>query len=235
MSAEMTAAGANTADLAIQDEVFNELTKTNSFLPRMELFTGKRELCGSGKFPINHFGLVVAKNQIKDLGLTVPAYLLAYRSRAIDFTPDEKGKLQSSFDAKSELFIRIKKQADTKMPEGTLNNCIAGIEWLAYHPIHKAMTIMCASKSWKAICQSMLVYMTNKKFVKFDSFWKTQGKFSWQAPKVEMLENGDFELPSIDEQAELIETFKNQEAYIDDKDLEGDVQVEGQTTGEGGR
>ncbi len=226
MSAVVDTTGAATGDLAVRDEHFDALTKTNAFLPRMELFTGKRNLVASGKFPMNHFGMVKGKNQITDLGLETPAYILDYRYRAINFKPADSTKLiESSFDPTSDLFKAIKTQADKKMPEGQLNDCIAGIEWLLIHPTFKAVTLMCASKSWKAICESLRVYMTAKKFVKFSSFFKTAGKFSWQSPSVEMLEKGDFPLPPDEELAEIIEFFKNQDTYITEKDLEGDVKV----------
>lgn len=229
----MSAAETNASNsaLATPDDAFEQLTKTNSYLPRLELFTGKRNLCADGTIPVNNYGLVKAKNEIVILGKQVIGYLLAYRPRAINFKPkpgpDGKSKvIESSFDEKSDLFKEIQLQAAKKMPEGVLNDCICGIEWLFYHPQYKAITIMCASKSWKAICGSMKVYMDNKKFIRLDSFWKTMGKFSWQAPKVEMLEGGDFTLPGQEALDDMIDTFKNATDFVSDKDLEGDIKVD---------
>src|SRR4051812_29903731 len=88
----------------------NELSKiatSVNFLPRVQLFGGSAAPVKRQKFPIGHFGLVTAKDQIEDLGEEFDFLPLQVRAHAMDMSRKAEGIYVNSFDMASDLFQNI--------------------------------------------------------------------------------------------------------------------------------
>lgn len=98
------------------------------FLPRMQLFSTSSDVVKQGDFPMNHYGLVVSKEDIIDLGREVDVAFLGYRPRAIDAS--DKNNIRASSIIKGDLFKEIQvKQATIKN-----SGCMWGPEFLLWIP-----------------------------------------------------------------------------------------------------
>jgi len=154
-------------------KTFVDIASASSFLPRLQLFTSNSTACKSGKFPINHYGLVRGKDQIEDLGTEIYCLPMSYRYKAMNTTSDP---IITVFDPHSELFIDLKAKAD--IPD---SGCVYGVEFLVWLADRETFaTLYLASKSARQEAQNVLALLN--KPMKLGSKFIEKKKFSWQAP-----------------------------------------------------
>lgn len=109
-----------------------EILTAGTWLPRLQLFISNSEAVKSEQIGMNHYGLVVGKDQIEDLGREVDVLLITIRPRALDTS--DRDNIRASSDRNSELFQEIKDTADTVKGK---SGCIYGPEFLIYVPSRK--------------------------------------------------------------------------------------------------
>lgn len=170
-------------------------TRKTTFHPRLKFYTNAAKVVKQKKFPENHYGLIVSKEETLDLGETFVAVPLGYRYKALDFR--EQGKVYSHYDPNSPEFRACKAEAEKKRPPGEMSGCMAGIEFLLSINVEGKGpvlgTILCSSASWKAVAGKLNGMM--RKFVLFGSTL-IDGKFTYQAPTVAHF-SGSFDLGDL--------------------------------------
>lgn len=201
-----------------QDNAFAQFTR--AYLPRLELFSMARSIVKEGKVTPNVFGLVIEKDKIREIGKEADIFVLGYRFAAMDFSDLKKIKI--CYDEKSAEFKRIQAQSQVKAPEGEMNGCTCGPQFLIVVRDHGFATLMCGGQSWKDISDQIRVAGANRKFGTLTNYIKKRGAFAWQAPDYRIIE-GSFGLPPHEDMIRQIEIFKSVEAVeVKDEDLEGD-------------
>ncbi len=204
-------------------EMFDAMTSP-AYLPRLELFTASKNLCKAGKFTVNNWGIVKAKDRVVDIGPKILVYPISYRFRAMDFT--DLKKVKSSFDPNSADFKRMKLESEKKMPQGVMSKFMSGIEFLFYvNGFDGFATYMCSSVSAKGNAPEMKAILVARKFMEMHSYWKVTPDWQYQCPTVKLFE-GEFDLPPIAKINEETYKFINTKVEEHDKDLEGDVNVD---------
>jgi hypothetical protein len=174
--------------------IFAQFAMNLSYLPRIQLYTGRTKLVMSNKFKANHWGLIKKKDEITDLGETFVAVPLALRYRALDFRGE---KVKSFFDPNSPGFKEVQAEAEKKLPQGQLSKCMAGVEYLLWIKDHGA------AKSAKGVAGKLRGL--SRTFVTFGSTF-VDGKYAYQAPTVAS-SPVQFELPDNPTLRQLITEF----------------------------
>lgn len=123
-----------TESLATRDtEEIGSFTRTSEFLPQVRVYGGSSDIVKEGKFPIGHFGLYLAADNIIDLGEQFDCLNIDWRPRASIVTGDSPisffGKYEQSTWVFSSAFTEIKEQAMSKM-----KGYLAGLEFLLWIP-----------------------------------------------------------------------------------------------------
>jgi hypothetical protein len=207
----------------VQDKVAIQEMTAPSYLPRLELFTASKNLVKAGKFAVNNWGIVKAKDRVVDIGKKIHAYPVSWRFKAMNFT--DLKKVGSNFDNKSAEFKAWKLEAEKKLPQGVLSKYMAGIEFLmCINGFDGLVTYMCASVSQKNNVAELIAFLEARKFVEMDSYWKVTPDFQFQCPTVKLFE-GEFDLPPIADINRVTYKFLNTKVEEHEKDLEGGDEV----------
>jgi len=184
------------------DDVFGAVAKASSFLPRLQLFTSASNECKKGEFPLNHYGVVTAKNRIRDLGKTVEVVPLAWRPKAMQIMAD--GTILSKYDAKDPEFGRIAEMSDIQN-----SGCMFGPEFLLWVPgIKGFVTFFMSSKSARNEAPALKDKLDQEQAATLDSTFLSNKKFSWQSPVIRGCST-PLDLPAGDSLITEITKFKN--------------------------
>lgn len=196
--------------LATDDKHFKDLAGGNSFLPRIQLYTGASGVCKSGQFPSNNWGLVRNADQIEDLGKSVEVIPLFVRFKALDCN----GDVRSYFDPNTEAFQKVKTLSAVKD-----SNCMCGVEFLLWLPEQSEFcTFFAHNKSSKQEADKIRSLINasatlTSRFVPN----KKDSKKSFQAPVCNKSSTPPASLPSGDDTNEQIDRFKNaQDSKVQD-------------------
>lgn len=106
------------------DEIFNEISTSGSYLPRLQLFGGNSDAVKEGKIPMAHYGLVRSKDQIEDLSGTCHILPICWRSKAMRLT---EGNVVSVFNPQHSDFKQIMMDSEEKD-----SKCLFGPEYLVW-------------------------------------------------------------------------------------------------------
>jgi hypothetical protein len=170
------------------DTIFNDLTIQGGFLPRLNLYTARSKIVQKDLFKANHYGVVVGKDKLTDLGENVICVPLAYRPMALDL---REKKAVALFDPSSKAFKDV--QADSLIKD---SKCMAGIQFLVYVQGFGLATYYCASKSAKMLAPNIRKLMNQ--FISLGSHTVEAGEWVYRAPTV-TLSNVQFDLPNMEE------------------------------------
>lgn len=104
MDNEITAL-ANMPDVStmqvFDDKVFDEVSKSSDYLCRMQLEGSGSKLCKLDKIKKGNYAYILDKNEFKDLGQNIDAFIINWRPKALDMRGETP---VSFFDIKSEGF-----------------------------------------------------------------------------------------------------------------------------------
>src|SRR5260221_10096897 len=93
------------------EETFDQVSSSLNWLPIIRLFSGATGLCKEGKFPVNHYGLVLTKDNIVDLGEECDCLPINWRPKAMVFS-QEGGAPISFFNPKSAEFKSVEEKSE---------------------------------------------------------------------------------------------------------------------------
>lgn len=212
MSTEIATQQNNAIVSRYQDDVFNELTIQGSFLPRVNLYTGRSKLCERGIVPKDNWGVMTGKDKITVLGENIHCVPLAYRPMALDLRDK---KAVAYFDPSSPKFTECKNISTEKD-----SKCMAGIQFLLYIQNFGLATYYCASKSAKMLAPKIRKLING--YVTLGSHTVEAGEWVFRAPTI-VVSNVEFELPHEEiapKKQEFLNVGPTQEM---EKDQEGEV------------
>lgn len=170
------------------DSIFNDLTIQGGFLPRLNLYTGRSKIVQKDLFKANHYGVVVGKDKLNDLGENVICVPLAYRPMALDL---REKKAVALFDPGSAQFKAVQTESNVKD-----SKCMCGIQFLVHVQNFGLATFYCASKSAKMLAPHIRKLMNQ--FISLGSHTVEAGEWVYRAPTV-VLSNVVYELPDVQE------------------------------------
>lgn len=179
---------------------FAEVSGTR-FLPRLQLFIAKSGLVTEGKIQMNHFALVMMKDQITDLGLEVNILPINWRPRALDTS--DRQNIRSSFKPASELFQEIKGKSSQ-----TNSGCQYGPEYLVWVFAAEQFATFFLGGITTRIEASVFHQLLTKPTTLKSRLIKTE-KYTWQSPFGVPCTGNDFKFPSPDRIIEVQQSFLN--------------------------
>jgi hypothetical protein len=156
------------------DKTFDGLAQGTDFPPRLQFFSGKTDQAVTGKIPVNHFGLVINKDNLIDLGTEVDVGILSWRPKAIRIAQD--GNVYNYHDPNSQEFKAV--ITESKIQD---SGCFYGPEFLVYVPgSDKIATLLFGSMS--ARNEAPAVKNQMGKMCTLKSKLIETKKFKWMVP-----------------------------------------------------
>jgi hypothetical protein len=117
--------GEQLPDLAPSLEIFSDVIKNSTFLPRVQLYS-KGGAIDRGLIAPGHYGSPVSDELINDLGNEIDVIPFAWRAKAIDTT--DRDNVIVSYDPKSPEYQRIKEASEADGATGYMY----GVTFLVY-------------------------------------------------------------------------------------------------------
>lgn len=190
----------NVALPALPQDIVDSLTKPADYLDRLQLFQGVSDAVKEGKIQPGHFG-VVSGERIIPLGPEIDLIVFAVQAKAIDVNFDP---IVVSTDPQSELFKRIRNDADTLADSG----CMYGLEFLVFErSTGQFYTYFANSASARREAPKMVPTDGKPKAVTVSAKYIKKPKFSWHAPEVKPCSVGFLNLPDEAQVAEALKKF----------------------------
>lgn len=159
-----------------KDEDFADMVTAGSYLPRLQLFGSKSDACAEGRIPIGHYGLV-KDDDITDLGDEINIVIVSWRTKATQVGGDMPIIV---FDAKSELFQRIKEQSTVRD-----SGCMYGPEFLVWVPDAETFaTYHMNSKTARREAKKMRPLIGSAATLKCRLIDPPTSKYKWHGPVI---------------------------------------------------
>ncbi len=179
-------------------DVFDQMSNMgDSYLPWLQLCSGKTAACIDGKIPINHYGLV-SGDDITDLGPDIVVAVLAVRSKAMCTSGDVK----SSFVPDSDLFQEFVTKSAIKN-----SGYMFGPEFLFYIPaVGRYITYFAGSPTARRAAKAFKVLM--KKPAKMTSKTIDRNGNKWRGPVI-LPSDEVVDLPDMDKAKAELDKFRN--------------------------
>jgi len=182
------------------DDVFNSMAKSGNWLPRLQLFGSKTKEAGAGKIQINHYGIVLQKENIADVGLEVDVIPCAWRPCGIRI---HKDGVDNYFDQNTDDFKKVMADSETQD-----SGCFYGLQFLLYVPLKKMfVTFLFGTKSSRPEAGNMRPLIG--KMATLKSRLASNTRFNWQTPVVIECSTEPSSVPSPEELQTEIEKFNN--------------------------
>jgi hypothetical protein len=184
------------------------VTKTNDFLPYLQLFGSNSKEVKRGEFPMGHFAVVKDKKRT-DLGRTFSFLVIAWRPKAMQYAPE----VLAYYDHNSPEFKRIQDLADTKD-----SNKGFGPEFLIWIPsVESFATFFFGNKSSRKASPDLIAIINGPQGASRNAtvtaelieFKKGNNEYSWHAPKVSACDLALSPMPDINTLREQIAKFKD--------------------------
>ena len=112
------------------DEQFSELSRSASFLGRLQLFT-KGDAINEGLIPPGTYGIPESEKKIVKLGAQIDVLPLARRTKALDMS--EQTPI-ANYDATSDQFKDIAARSQESDRKVTRSACMARASWCSNAP-----------------------------------------------------------------------------------------------------
>jgi hypothetical protein len=182
------------------DSVFTEISTSSKFLPRLQMYGGSSDAVKAGLIAMAHYGLVVGKDKIDDMGPSVDIIPLAWRPKAMDISGDD---IISVFNTKAEEFARIVKDSEVQD-----SGCMFGPEYLIWIPgLKRFATFFMASKSARREAPSMKALLGKPATLRVE-YIKSK-KYSWHSPQCIACSTPFRELPEDEDLERVVNDFNN--------------------------
>lgn len=183
------------------DAVFNELATSSDFLPRLQLFGSNSELVKRGKIPMAHWGVVIQKDQLEDLGEQVDCLPLSWRPKAMRLRNEGEAPL-SYFNPKSGDFLTVQEESEIQD-----SGCSFGPEYLVYLPaVKRYATYFMNTKTARNQATELRALIGRGATLKVKLI--EAPKYSWHGPVVTVCQT-KFEVPSLEDMKKVLEKFNN--------------------------
>lgn len=197
MSKDLVTLPKGTPPAPYDEDAFEKSTKSGDWLPRLQLMTSNSNECKGGKFPINHYALILDQN-FTDLGKAVDVLLIEWRPKAMEI--DEQ--VYTIYDPEHADFIRIQEQSNVRD-----SGCMYGPEFLVWIPSAKKFaTFFMGSKSSRREAKAVRALLRNAGTLKSKEI--VTKKFTWWSPIIESCA-GAFDMPDDDAVLEQHTKFVN--------------------------
>lgn len=164
------------------DDAFNQLAKSNDFLPRFALYGSNSNACKKGQIPIGHYGYTEGSDNIIDAGAEVRCFVLSLRLKAMRISGD---KIEAFFNPEHPEFKKIKAESAIKD-----TGALCGPEFLLWLPEKGVfVTFFMANKTMRREAPTVRTYMpTPQSPVAKPMTLKVQliekGTYLWHGPVV---------------------------------------------------
>lgn len=159
------------------DATFNSISTSTSYLPRLQLFGSNSEHVKCGRIPMAHYGLVLSKDRLEDLGDIVEVCPISFRPKAMRMKSDNSAP-ESFFDPKSPDFLKIK---DSSKDQDS--GCSYGPEFLLYIPsVQRFATYFMNSETSRRQAPELRALLRRGATLKVQLIKTT--KYSWHGPVV---------------------------------------------------
>lgn len=207
----------------VSNEDFEKLTKSSSFLKRVQLFGSgtavKRKLIGPGEF-----GIPKSKDDISSLGESIDVVVFARRPKAMDFTDQEA--IIANYDPNSDTFKDIAARSAEKK-----SKCMYGVSFLIFErSTSEFLEYFAGTKSARQEAGNLYPYLPltqeqiderakagedvsslqphGPRAATVTARLKERGDFSWYIPAVTPCST-PIKLPSVADIQEQIDRFLN--------------------------
>jgi hypothetical protein len=175
------------------------VSQGGGFLPRLQLFGGSSDACKEGLIGIGRHGLTRGKGAIEDLGKDVEVYVLAGRTKAIEFGE----QVLVYYEDQSPEFLRIQEEADAKVKDR-----MYGSEYLMWVPAAKShATYFMASPTARQAAPSVANCIKHGAILSSELI--DNGKHKWHGPTCKRVETITFEMPDFAEAKKQYDAFMN--------------------------
>lgn len=193
---DAVAALINAGQQATEEELA-VVSSASSFIPRLQLFTGKSKACTSKKIPAEHFGISQGQ-KILDLGERVDVLPLVYRPKALD-TNDP---IMQNYTPSSEEFQRIMAKAGEKD-----SGCMYGPEYLLWLPSQRMfVTLFFSSATMRNEAPAMKARQGKPCTLVPTHIDPPKSKFDWWSTEV-LPCSTPFEMPTPEETKAAIDKY----------------------------
>ncbi len=185
-------------------EDFDLVATTSSWLPRLQLFGANSDPVKRGQFPMAHWGLVIQKDQLEDLGPEVDVLPISWRPKAMRMG-DGNGNPVSYFNPRAQEFLDIQKDSEQQD-----SGCMFGPEFLIWVPsVRRFATYFMSSKTSRRQAPELRALMGQGASLEVQLI-ETQ-KYSWHGPVVKRVLGQISELPSLEDVKKYTSSFNNPE------------------------
>lgn len=165
------------------EKEFEKLAGEGKYLQRMQLYTGRSKLCGTGAIGVNEWGLPQrGGEEVTSLGKTCDFIVLARRGKAMDMS--DLDEIISNYDMQSDEFKRIQKES-----EGQDSGCSYGPEFLLWSPKSGLVTYYANSATSRGESKKLFGFLPTDGQgvdsltpVTFGSRSIKGKKYTWQGP-----------------------------------------------------
>lgn len=193
---------------ARSEETFLALAKAGDWLPRMQLFTANTKEVKADKVQMNQYGIVIAKDVIREVGKEVNVCPIEWRPCAIRIGSDA---VDNVFDPNGAEFKAI--MAESELED---SGCFFGLQFLLWVPSQKMfVTFLFGSKSARPEAGNMKPLIG--KVATMKSRLAESKKFQWQVPVVIESSEPPSSVPDQTKLLEEIEKFRNPPVKVREK------------------
>jgi hypothetical protein len=144
---QLPATGLNAAS-----DLLSELTKSNEFLTRIQLYT-KGGAIDRGLISPGHYGVPDGDESIKDLGVEIDILPLCCRPKALDLR--DKDTIVTNYDPSSETFKTVKELSGTQD-----SGCMYGLTFLVFErSTAQFYELFCGTKSMRTESDKIVCFL----------------------------------------------------------------------------
>lgn len=185
---------------ALSTDFADVIASAKTFLDRLQLFGSKSDACAEGKIAIGRYGIVKDKD-IVDLGPEIDVVIIAWRSKALQITPDD---ILVCFDIKDKLYEEIKVKSEVKD-----SGCMHGPEFLIWIPSESVfVTYHMSSKTARREAKKMEPLLGKAAIFKVQLIDPPKSRYKWHGPVI-MPCSAALEVPSMEEIQTVVDVFNN--------------------------
>ena len=196
--------------------LFDALTRSGGFLPRLQLYT-KGAAVNHGKIRPGEFGIPNG-DDVKVLGRSIDVVPLAWRAKAMDMS--DKDAMVTNYDATSDVFKAIQAKS-----EGQDSGCMWGVSFLVFErTTGQFVEFFCGSKTSRTEAAKILPFTQPPRPMILGSRVVEKGNYSWHAPTIAECSLPFDNLPELEKvQAEVTKFLNPKAETAPEKVEEGEV------------